>query len=98
MQITTEKNDNELIIALEGSLDTLTSRDLENELKTSINDIESLIIDMEKLDYVSSAGLRVLFKAYKTVSKKGKMTLKNVKPEVLEVLQVTGFDNVFNIE
>lgn len=98
MQITKEKNGTELTVTLEGSLDTLTSRDLEAALRNSMDDIDKLIIDMKKLDYVSSAGLRVLFKAYKVMTQKGSMTLRNLSQEVMDVIEVTGFDSVFDIE
>ena len=98
MKITKNLNGNKLEIALEGRLDTMTAPDLENELKTSLDGAESLVLDFGKLDYISSAGLRVLLSAHKTMSKKGGMKLKNVNEIVSEVLDVTGFADILTIE
>lgn len=98
MKITKNLNGNKLEIALEGRLDTVTAPDLENELKTSLDGAESLVLDFAKLDYISSAGLRVLLSAHKIMSKKGGMKLKNVNEIVSEVLDVTGFADILTIE
>ena len=84
--------------ALEGRIDTTTAPDLERELKNDMEHIDSLILDFEKVDYISSAGLRVLLSAHKTMSKKGGMKVTNVNEMVREVFEVTGFSDILNIE
>ena len=88
---------NELTIAIEGRLDTTTAPQLEKELE-GLSSVKELVIDMAKLVYVSSAGLRVLLKAQKIMNKQGKMTVKNVSNEIKEIFEVTGFDELLNIE
>lgn len=97
MLINKTTNGSELIIALDGRLDTTTAPQLEKELD-SLTDVKTLIIDMEKLVYISSAGLRVLLKAQKIMNKQGKMTVKNVSQEIKDIFEVTGFDELLNIE
>ena len=97
MLINKTVNGSELTVALDGRLDTTTAPQLEKELD-NLSDIKTLIIDMEKLVYVSSAGLRVLLKAQKVMNKQGKMTVKNVSQEIKEIFEVTGFDELLNIE
>lgn len=98
MNIVKTQNGNSLTIALEGRLDTSTSPHLENELQASLGGIDDLIFDLDKLDYVSSAGLRVLLSAQKTMNKQGKMVIHNVKPEIMEIFDVTGFVDILTIE
>ena len=98
MTITKQQNGNALTIALEGRLDTVTSPELEKELKVSLNGADSLILDFSKLDYISSAGLRVLLSAHKTMSSKGGMKVQNVNEIVREVFDVTGFSDILTIE
>ena len=90
-------NGSELTIALDGRLDTTTAPQLEKELG-GLNDVKELAIDMAKLSYISSAGLRVLLKTQKVMNKQGKMTVKNVNQEIKEIFEVTGFDELLNIE
>ena len=97
MQINKTANGTELIIAIDGRLDTTTAPQLEAEL-AGLNDVKDLIVDMEKLVYISSAGLRVLLKAQKLMNKQGKMTVKNVSEEIKDIFEVTGFDELLNIE
>ena len=87
-----------LNIALEGRLDTVTAPQLEGELRTAVNGVKELIFDLEKLDYISSAGLRVLLSAQKVMNRQGEMKLRNVKPEIMEIFDVTGFVDILNIE
>ena len=87
-----------LSLALEGRLDTTTAPQLEAELKTGLDSVKTLIFDLDKLAYVSSAGLRVLLKAQKVMNKQGSMTIKNAGAEILEIFEVTGFDEILNIE
>lgn len=98
MKITKKQNGTNLEIALDGRLDTVTSPELEKELKDSLDAIETLTLDFSKLDYISSAGLRVLLSAHKTMSKKGGLKITNVNEIVKEVFDVTGFADILNIE
>lgn len=87
-----------LNIALEGRLDTTTAPQLEAELKQSIADNTELILDFAKLEYLSSAGLRVLLAAQKIMNKQGKMVIRNVNDVISEVFEVTGFADILTIE
>lgn len=98
MTITTNLNGTELEIALEGRLDTMTAPELEAELKRSLDGAESLIMDFSKLDYISSAGLRVLLSAHKTMSGRKGMKIQNVNEIIQEVFEVTGFSDILTIE
>lgn len=91
-------NGTTLAMKLEGRLDTTTSPKLEEELRGSVDGITSLVIDFEKLEYISSAGLRVLLSMQKIMNKQGQMLLKNVSETVMEVFEVTGFSEFLNIE
>ena len=98
MTIGKHLNGAQLAIALEGRLDTTTAPELEAELKASLDSIESLIFDLEKLEYISSAGLRVLLSAQKIMSRKGGMKIFHVNEIVQEVFKVTGFSAILDIE
>ena len=98
MTINKTKNAGELTIALEGRLDTVTSPKLEAELKASLEGADSLVLDLSKLEYISSAGLRVLLSAHKAMAGKGGMKVKNVNEIVSEVFEVTGFSDILSIE
>ena len=98
MTITKNQNGKALEIALEGRLDTMTSPELEAELSKSLDGADSLIMDFSKLDYISSAGLRVLLSAHKVMSAKGGMKVTNVNEIVQEVFEVTGFADILTIE
>lgn len=87
-----------LAVQLEGRLDTTTSPKLEEELRGSIDGMTSLVIDFEKLEYISSAGLRVLLSMQKIMNKQGEMLLKNVSETIMEVFEVTGFSDILSIE
>ena len=95
---TEASNGTELTLSLEGRLDTTTAPQLEAELRSGLDGVQNLTIDMDKLVYISSAGLRVLLKAQKVMNKQGRMTVKNVSQEIKEVFEVTGFDELLNIE
>ena len=97
MTIEKKMNGNELVIALEGRLDTMTSPELEAELNQSLAGADSLTLDFSKLEYISSAGLRVLLSAHKIMSAKGGMKVTNVNEIVQEVFEVTGFADILNI-
>ena len=97
MTITKKQNGKELVFALEGRLDTTTAPELEAALKTSLDGADSLVLDFAKLDYISSAGLRVLLTAHKAMSAKGGMKVTHVNEIVSEVLDVTGFTDILTI-
>ena len=98
MTITKNQEADKLTVALEGRLDTSTSPQLEAELRASVNGVKELTFDLEKLDYISSAGLRVLLAAQKVMNRQGGMKVTNVKPEIMEIFEVTGFVDILNIE
>ena len=98
MKIIKELNNKELTIKLVGELNTNTAPELESVIKDDLKDIESLIFDFQELEYLSSAGLRILLVAQKVMNKEGKMTLRHVNQAVMEVLDITGFVNILNIE
>jgi anti-sigma B factor antagonist len=87
-----------LNVKLEGRLDTTTAPELDDELKASLPGVKELIFDFEALEYVSSAGLRVLLSAQKVMNKQGSMKLINVRDEVKEIFDVTGFSDILTIE
>ena len=88
----------ELTIGLEGRLDTLTAPELEEVLGTALTGAETLVFDLEKLEYISSAGLRVLLRAQKVMANRGGMKIVNANETVMEVFTVTGFDTILTIE
>lgn len=94
MDIIKNKVDKELTIALVGRLDTTTAPQLETEIKSSLDDVDSLVLDFEKLEYVSSAGLRVILMAQKLMGKKNGLKLKNVSANIMEVFDITGFSDI----
>ena len=85
-------------LSLEGRLDTVTAAEFEDELKGTLPDASELVLDLGGLEYVSSAGLRVLLAAQKVMMKKGGMKVINVNEMVGEVFEVTGFSDILNIE
>ena len=98
MTVNKTREGDKLTVALEGRLDTVTAPQLEGELRTAVNGISELVFDLSGLVYVSSAGLRVLLSAQKVMSKQGKMVIRHVKPEIMDVFEVTGFVDILNIE
>ena len=98
MNIVKKQEESALTVALEGRLDTVTAPQLEGELRTAVNGVTELIFDLDGLEYISSAGLRVLLSAQKVMNKQGSMTIRNVKPEIMEIFDVTGFVDILNIE
>lgn len=98
MEIKKTLNGNELLVAVEGRLDTTTAPQLEENVRSSIDGISSLVFDFEKLEYISSAGLRVLLAMQKIMNKQGSMTIRNVNETVIEVFEVTGFVDILTIE
>ena len=98
MTIEKQENGKELTLILAGRLDTTTAPMLETELKRSIGGVESLVLDFEALEYLSSAGLRVLLAAQKVMNRQGKMTVKNVNETIAEVFEITVFSDILTIE
>ena len=98
MTIQKTKQENTLQIALEGRLDTVTAPELEKEVRESLGGVTELVFDLEKLEYVSSAGLRVLLAAQKIMNAQGKMKLCNVSEAIMEIFDVTGFSDILDIE
>ena len=97
MTIQKNKNGNALEIALEGRLDTTTAPQLEAELKQSLDGITELTMDFTGLDYISSAGLRVLLSAQKIMNKQGEMKVIHVSETIMEIFEVTGFSDILTI-
>ena len=98
MNIIRNKDGSKLTLALEGRLDTTTAPQLEAELKASLEGITELDLDFEKLEYLSSAGLRVLLAAQKVMNRQGKMVIRHVNETIQEVFEVTGFIDILTIE
>lgn len=98
--MTIEKNRNaaELEIKVIGRLDTATAPELEAELKENLGGIEKLVLDFSELAYLSSAGLRVILSAQKTMNKQGRMVVRNVNETIAEIFEVTGFCDILTIE
>ncbi|MCR5384668.1 MAG: STAS domain-containing protein [Saccharofermentans sp.] len=98
LNITKNVNANVLKVILEGRLDTTTAPQLEAELGSALSGVTDLKFDLEKLDYISSAGLRVLLSTQKIMNKQGKMVISNASAEVKEIFDVTGFSDILTIE
>ncbi|MBQ1312437.1 MAG: STAS domain-containing protein [Blautia sp.] len=98
MKVTRNLNGTELEIALEGRLDAVSAPELERELQESLNGVTQLTFDLEKLNYISSAGLRVLLSAKLLLGEEGTMKVKNVNEVVQDVFDATGFSSLFSIE
>ncbi len=98
LNIEKKENAPELTIALAGRLDTATAPELEKELKDSLDGISLLVLDFEKLEYISSAGLRVLLATQKTMNRQGGMKLTRVNETIMEIFEVTGFTDILTIE
>ena len=97
MQIHQTKNENALTVALSGRLDTMTAPELEAALKEALPGVTELTFDFEKLDYISSAGLRVLLSAQKTMNGQGSMKVVHANEMILEIFEVTGFTDILTI-
>lgn len=97
LEIQTEQNGAEYTVYLSGRLDTNTSPDLEATLRELFDGMDELIFDLEKLDYISSAGLRVLLSAQKVMNDRGGMVVRNVNDDVMDVFEMTGFIDFLSI-
>lgn len=98
MTINKQIEGQEAVVALEGRLDTVTAPDLEKELQEILPNITKLVFDFANLEYLSSAGLRVLLNTQKIISKVGKMIVKNVNDTIMDVFDMTGFSSILTIE
>ena len=98
MTINKERNNETLTLVIEGRLDTVTAPELEKVVNEETADIKELVLDMNALEYISSAGLRVLLAAQKKMNKQGSMKLKDVCDAVMEVFEMTGFADILVIE
>lgn len=91
-------NDGELTLSLSGRLDTTTFPELEKVVKNELDQVQTLMFDLEKMEYISSAGLRVLLLAQKTMNAKGRMAIINASAEIMDIFEVTGFSDILNFE
>lgn len=98
MNITKTSEGTKLTLALEGRLDTTTAPQLESEVKGNLAGVTELELDFSKLEYLSSAGLRVILAAQKVMRKQGKMVVRHVNETILEIFEVTGFRDILTIE
>ncbi len=98
MTIEKKLNGTELVLTFNGRMDTSTAPQFEAEIKSGLEGVEKLILDFEKLEYVSSAGLRVILAAQKAMNQKGEMVIRNVSEVIAEVFEITGFVDILTIE
>ena len=98
MTIEIKRNAEETIIKIVGRLDTTTAPALDKTINDDIADVKNLVLDMKELEYISSAGLRVLLGAQKKMQKIGSMKVTHVREEVMEVFEMTGFADILTIE
>ena len=98
LNISTNKENEQLNMALEGRLDTTTAPQLEEVINTSLDEITSLVFDFEKLEYISSAGLRVMLSAQKMMNEKGTMKVIHVNDVIREIFEITAFNEILTIE
>ena len=98
MEIKKEQNGTSLTMFLSGRLDTVAAADFEKELEASLEGVSSLVLDCTDLTYVASSGLRTFLMAQKRMNKQGSMTMRHVQDAVMEVLSMTGFDDLLQIE
>ena len=98
MTVTMNRNDTQLTVNIRGRPDTLTAPELEEKLEDALDGVEELILDLDGLEYISSAGLRVILSVIKQMDEQGEMKLRNVCDDVMDVFEVTGFIDFLNIE
>ena len=98
LNIEKKKEGSKLELVLTGRLDTTTAPELEKELKASLDGVNELVFDMASLEYISSAGLRVLLSAQKIMNKQGTMKVLHVNETIMEIFEVTGFSDILAIE
>ncbi len=98
LNINKETDGTKLVLSVGGRLDTTTAPELEQEIRENTEGIESLELDLKDLEYISSAGLRVLLSAQKIMNLQGSMVVKNVSQPIMEIFEVTGFSDILAIE
>ena len=98
MTIEIKKSVDELVLEITGRLDTITAPALDKTINENLGEMKNLILDFKNLEYISSAGLRVLLSTQKKLQQNGTMKLKNVCEEVMEVFEITGFIDILTIE
>ena len=98
LNINKKSENGALTVALEGRLDTTSAPQLEGELKGALDGVTALVLDLEGLEYISSAGLRVLLSAQKLMNKQGEMTITHVNDVIMEIFDVTGFTDILTIK
>ena len=98
MKIIKDLNNGNLVVSIVGEINSFTAPELEEVIKNDLNGVKSLVFDFKEVEYLSSAGLRVLLVAQKIMAKQGKMSLRNVNKSVMEVFEITGFSNILDIE
>lgn len=98
LNIDKKLEDGKLYVALEGRLDTITSPELESQISESIDGVKELTLDFDKLEYISSSGLRVLLAEQKVMNRQGSMKITNVNDTIKEIFDVTGFTDILTIE
>lgn len=98
MEIKMTKEEDQLTVAVEGRLDTLTSPELEEKIKPELDSLKKLTFDFAGLEYISSAGLRVLLMAAQAMEDKGEMIVRNVNSDIMDIFEVTGFVDILKIE
>ena len=97
LNIEKNTNETELTVSLTGRLDTTTAPELDKILKTSLDGVTDLTLDLERLEYLSSAGLRVLLSGQKAMNKQGTMTVRHVNETIMEIFEITGFSDILTI-
>lgn len=97
LKIEKKTNEAELYVALQGRLDTVTAPELEKDLQESLDGVRELVLDFEGLEYISSAGLRVLLSAQKVMNRQGEMRVAHVNETIMEIFEVTGFSDILTI-
>lgn len=98
MEIKSNRDNDKLTVCPAGKMDTNSSPEVEKFLDSSLDGVTELVFDFSELDYISSTGLRVLLSAQKKMNQQGSMKVTNVKPEVEEILELTGFTEILTIE
>ena len=98
LNIVKERRDDALTVKLEGRLDTTTAPELEGALRDELSEVTALVFDLSGLEYISSAGLRVLLSTQKTMNRQGSMKLIGVNETIMEIFSITGFCDILTIE
>lgn len=98
MQIKKSLENGKVVLGISGRLDTTTAPELEKEMENLLSEVKELVFDMSELEYISSAGLRVLLKAQKIMNAQGSMKVTNINESIMEVFEITGFLDILTIE